>query len=233
MHRPGQTSPQPVAGPHRTLSPPPPWLIRSGGGRKSRQLGQLLPSSTGCPEHLLSWEPLPRRSLHRPRPPSGGIWDAVMPSLRGRHCPWSGPAGAAAETGGALQPGTPLSSVLQFPRRPTRLPQTPNPNPHPCPTRARCSVCSTAGGAKQGGPTGQVFIRKQVSPAVSKSSAPSVPGPQAQGSTHASPGARGAPRPRKCAAVSGAKRCPQTETGCLASAAAAVALGVRYLAAML
>lgn len=66
VHRPGQTSPRPVAGPHRTLSPPPPLLTRSGGGRKSRHLGPLLARSTGCPEHLSPWEPLPGPSLHCP-----------------------------------------------------------------------------------------------------------------------------------------------------------------------
>ena len=85
VHRPVQTSAQSVAGPHCTSLPPPPQLIRSGGGRKSRRFGQLLARSNRCPEHLSPWEPLPGPSLHHPRPPSGGIWGAVMTSLRGGH----------------------------------------------------------------------------------------------------------------------------------------------------
>lgn len=127
---------------------PPPRLIRSGGGRKSRQLGQLLPSSTGCPEHLSLWEPLPRRSLHRPRPPSGGDLGRCDAQPQGQTLP-PGQALPVLQLRRvelcSLEP-LELCALVSLPTD-SGSPRRPTPTP-PAQLGSSCLACSTAGGAK-------------------------------------------------------------------------------------
>lgn len=76
-----------------------------------------------------------------------------------------------AEMGGALQPRTAEFCAPGFPLTHSAYPDT---HSLSAPLGPSCSISITAGEAKQSGPTSQVSIRKQLSLAVSKSSAPSA-----------------------------------------------------------